>query len=68
MMAPAGNERAQRAVAAAFDRRTPDPGIREQRNAYLAKQSDWKAECQGCKAKLKGTIAEIEAHACEGAL
>ncbi len=66
MTAPVGNEHAQRAIAAAIGRRTPDPGVRERRNAYLAKQSDWKGECQSCKAALRGTIAEIEAHVCEG--
>ncbi len=63
-MAPSDAKFAQRTVAAAVQRRNPDSAKRDERNAYLAKQTDWKGTCQKCKETVRGTIAEISAHSC----
>ena len=57
-------EFAQRAIASALRRHNPDSAVREARNEYLERQSDWSGDCQRCGAKLRGTLAQIRAHVC----
>jgi hypothetical protein len=37
----------------------------EARNAALAKLDDWSGDCDFCKARLHGTIAQLSAHRCK---
>jgi hypothetical protein len=50
-----------------FTREGGDVGreVIEARNAALAKLDDWSGDCDFCKAKLHGTIAQLSAHRCK---
>jgi hypothetical protein len=50
-----------------FTREGGDAGraVVEARNAALATMADWSGECDFCKEKLIGTIAQLKAHRCK---